>query len=274
MDKDVSKETVTPREALLARADKLKVLPTLAPIIDKVLLVAADNNASFRDLSDVLKYDQAISSKIISIANSAYFSRGSQTVSLERAMAAIGFDEIRKIVMCLVFLKEMLGQCKLSQDDLASLWRHTLSVACAARTLAEKTLAEDSEKVFTAAILHDVGKVPFLLHGDAYRTVQEEARRTGRDVCSLEREAFGIDHAELGRLVSTKWRFPEEFSAVILGHHGGHGAGGTLVDIVMKADRFTENPRSDIGPEGIILRRESERIKAETKRISELLGVA
>ncbi|MGA3175404.1 MAG: HDOD domain-containing protein [Syntrophorhabdales bacterium] len=274
MDKDLHKETVTPREALLARADKLKVLPTLAPIIDKVLSVAADDNASFRDLSDVLKYDQAISSKIISIANSAYFSRGSQTVSLERAMAAIGLDEVRRIVMCLVFLKEMLGQCELSQGDLASLWRHTLSVACAARTLAEKTLAEDSEKVFTAAILHDVGKVPFLLHGDAYRTVQEEARRTGRDVCSLEREAFGIDHAELGRLVSTKWRFPEEFSAVILGHHGGHGTAGTLVDIVMKADRFTENPQSDIGPEGIILRRESERIKAETKRIAELLGVA
>ena len=92
--------------------------------------------------------------------------------------------------MCLVFLKEMLGRWKLSQEDLASLWSHTLSVACAAKVLAEKTMTEDREKVFTVAILHDLGKVPLFLYGDLYRKMRAEAAANGGDICSMEKEAL------------------------------------------------------------------------------------
>jgi putative nucleotidyltransferase with HDIG domain len=267
-------QTSSLRDELLARAEALKVLPTLNTVIDEVLQVIADDNASFKQLFAVIKYDQAISSKIISIANSAYFSRGAQIGNLERAMVAVGFDEIKKIVMCLLFLKEMANQWKLSQEDLAILWTHTISVACAARVLAGKTMSEDVEKVFTVSIVHDIGKVAFFMYGDQYRKLAEEARCTGRDICSLEREAFGIDHQEVGYFMSVKWRFPEEFTAVIRGHHQRTGTPDPLVGLVAKADRFIDNPGADLGTEGIILRGEASLIVDETKRISELLGVA
>ena len=257
-------------------ADKLGTVPALNAIMDKAFRVLADDSVSFHNLFNVMRYDQAISSKIISVANSAYCCRGSQIVSLERAMMAIGVDEIRRIVMCLVFLREILSRWKVSQSDLTSLWSHTLSVACAAKTLAEKTMAEDSEKAFTASILHDIGRVPFFIYGDTYREIQAEAHHTGRDVCSIERDAFGIDHAELGYFMSVKLSFPKSFSAVIRGHHGGLETTEPIepiVDIVMKADRFIESPDVDIGPEGIILRGEADRIKAETRRIAGLFGV-
>jgi putative nucleotidyltransferase with HDIG domain len=267
-------QTLSPREKLLATADTLKVLPTLNTIIDEILRILADDNSSFHRLFNVVRYDQAISSKVISIANSAYFGRGSQIVHLERAMVAIGFDEIRRIIMCLVFLKEMLSQWKLSQEDLASLWSHTLSVACAAKFLASKTMAEDREKVFTVSILHDIGKVPLFIYGDRYRQILEKVRTERSDICSLERDAFGIDHTELGHFISVKWRFPQEFSDVIKGHHGSGEDRGPFVNIVTKADKFIENPEAVLGPEGIILREETDRITAETKRIAELLGVS
>ena len=253
--------------------DKLGALPTLNAIMDKIFRVLADDNVSFHNLFNVMRYDQAISSKIISVANSAYCGRGSQIVSLERAMMAVGVDEIRRIVMCLVFLREILSRWKMSQSDLTSLWSHTLSVACAAKTLAEKTMAEESEKAFTVSILHDIGRVPFFIYGDRYREIQEEAHTTSRDVCSIEREAFGIDHAELGYFMAVKLSFPESFSAVIRGHHGGLETMEPIVNIVMKADMFIESPDVDIGPEGVILRGEADRIKVETKRIAGLFGV-
>ncbi len=268
-------KTLTPREELFSTAETLKVLPTLSTIIDEVLRILADDNSSFHSLFNVVRYDQAISSKIISIANSAYFNRGSQIVHLERAMVGIGFDEIRRVVMCLVFLKEMLGRWKLSQEDLASLWSHTLSVACAAKVLAEKTMTEDREKVFTVAILHDLGKVPLFLYGDLYRKMRAEAAANGGDICSMEKEAFDIDHTELGHFIAVKWRFPEEFADVILKHHsGGAESAVPLIDIVRKADIFVERPTVDLGPAGALLREEAANIAAETNRISELLGVS
>ncbi len=74
--------------------------------------------------------------------------------------------------------------------------------------------------------------------------------------------------------MAVKWRFPEEFSAVIEKHHGRLETGEPLVDLVAKADRFIENPAADLGAEGIILRGEANLIKAETKRIGDLMGVA
>jgi putative nucleotidyltransferase with HDIG domain len=234
-------QSVSLREDVLAKAESLKVLPTLNTVIDEVLRVLADENSSFNRLFNVVRYDQAISSKI---------------------------------VMCLVFLKEMLHQWHLSQADLALLWTHTLSVACAAKVLAARMMTEDREKVFTVSILHDIGKVPIFMHGDRYRKLMEEARRTGTDLCSLESAAFGIDHQEVGQFMAVKWRFPPEFSAVIQKHHGRVETGETLVDLVAKADRFIEDPSADLGAEGIILRGEANLIKAETKRVGDLMGVA
>jgi len=251
----------------------MKVLPTLNTIITEVLRVMNDKNSSFNQLFGVVRYDQAICSKIISIANSAYYGRGWAITNLERAMVAIGFEEIKNILMCLVFLKEVLNGWKLTQEDLAALWNHSLSVACAAKILAGRTVAADPEEAFTVSILHDMGKVIFYTYGEPYRRVTGEARETGKDICALEQEAFGVDHQEVGYRMSVKWRFPEAFSTVIRSHHGRLEAKEPLTNLVRVADRFVEYPDADLGAEGMVLQGEKGLIARETKRISELLGV-
>lgn len=261
---------------MLARAETVTVLPTLNTIITELFRVMNDANSSFKQLFDVVRYDQAISSKIISIANSAYYNRGASVANLERAMIIIGFEEIKNIAMCLVFLKEIIGKWNLSQKDIASLWTHSLSVGYAAKALSAKIMTEEPEKAFTVSILHDVGKVFFYGYGDKYRSIEKEVAETGRDLCTLEQETFGIDHQEVGYYISVKWRFPEEFSTVIRKHHfvlDGESE-NALLNIISIADRFVTNPRADLGAEGIILSGERDWINDETRRISELLGVS
>jgi putative nucleotidyltransferase with HDIG domain len=266
-------QTVTLRDELLAKAESVKVLPTLNTIINELFRVMNDANSSFNQLFNVVRYDQAISSKIISIANSAYYSRGANVVNLERAMIVVGFEEIKNIIICLAFLKEILNRWKLSQRDIGVLWTHCLAVGYAAKILSTRTMVEDPEKVFTVSILHDIGKIMFYAYGDQYRTIVEEAQRTGRDLYALEKETFGIDHQEVGYFISVKWRFPEEFSTVIRRHHGRPDGKDPLLDLVRIADMFVDNPLADLGAEGIILQRERDWIANETRRISELLGV-
>lgn len=269
----IEMQTSSLRDEVLTKAETVKVLPTLNSIIDELFRVMNDRNSSFNQIFNVVRYDQAISSKIISIANSAYYNRGNKVGNLERAMIVIGFEEIRNIVMCLACLKQILDEWKLNQKDLAELWTHSFQVAYAAKILGSRTMADEPEKAFTAAILHDIGKVVFYTFGDQYRKITEEARKGGKGIHVLEKEVFGVDHQETGYLISVKWRFPEEFSAVIRSHHARSEGNNSLLDVVRIADAFIDNPAADLGAEGIILQGERESIMQEAQRVSELLGV-
>jgi putative nucleotidyltransferase with HDIG domain len=261
------------REEVLARAETLKVLSIPAATLKVLARLMNEESSSFGQLCEVIKHDQAITSKLISIANSAYYSRQSGVSSLERATLLIGPEEVRNIVACMTFLQDMLDRQPPRQQALAAVWTHSLKVGYAAKMLSLATMTEDPEKVFTASILHDLGKVVFSMYGEEYRRLLVEAGRTGRDLCTLERERFGIDHQEVGYLMSRKWRFPEEFCDVILRHHGRSCGHSALLRLVSVADTFSRNPEAELGGQGIILRRQKARIAAEIERISRLLGI-
>lgn len=184
------------KEDLLEKATALKVIPTVSNVVDRVLGIISNDESSFNDLTDVIKYDQAISSKIISIANSAYYSRGVQVFSLQRAIITIGFEEVKKIVMCLVFMNDILKRLKLKPQDMLDLWKHSALVACAARVLSKKMLVEEPQKVFTIALLHDIGKTVLYMSADNYHAMIKESEAKGKALEAMEKERFGIDHQE------------------------------------------------------------------------------
>jgi putative nucleotidyltransferase with HDIG domain len=264
------------RENLLSRAADLKVIPTLSTIIDKVFAILSNRNSSFTDLSDVIKYDQAISSKVISIANSAYYSRGIEIYSLQRAMINIGYEEVKGIITCLLFMESILKQLKLKEEDLLSLWKHSMYVACASKTLSEKTLVEDPAKVYTIALLHDIGKIVFYMNMDNYSEIVNKAIAQGKSIIQLEKEHFGIDHQETGYAISLKWKFPLEFSHVIQYHHENTNETQyeSLIRLIRAADMFSVSPNSVSGTEGYILMKEKDTIAKELKNIMDTLRLA
>jgi putative nucleotidyltransferase with HDIG domain len=262
------------REEVLARAGATRTLPTLNGMMNEVLRIMDDPCSSFSQLFAVVRYDQAISSRIISIANSTYYSRGAPVEGLERAMIVVGLEEVKRIVMCLVFLKGITAQWRLEQNDTAVIFIHSLNVAHAAKTLSAKMTAEEPGKAFTVSILHDIGKAILYGYGDCYRKLVNEASLGEKDICELERAEFGIDHQEAGHCMSMKWGFPKVFSAAILDHHSPHNGKVPLIDIVRDADAFASG-REDALPEREkeVLQSDKESIKAETERIRQLVGV-
>jgi putative nucleotidyltransferase with HDIG domain len=263
------------REEVLTRARTPGTLPMLDGMMNEVFMVMNDANSSFNQLFSIVRYDQAISSKIISIANSTYYSRRVPVTSLERAMVMVGLEEIKRIIMCLVFMKGITTRWRLEQDDIAAIWGHSLTVAYAAKTLSTKMNVEDPERAFTVSVIHDIGKLIFYTFGDRYRKIANEARLGAENVCELECTEFGVDHQEVGHYMSTKWGFPEVFSAAILDHHSPHDGKVPLIDIVRDADAFASG-REDTLPEKekTVLQFDQELIKAETERIRQLVGVS
>ena len=262
------------REELIKRAHNVHTLPMMSNMMVEVFRVMADPDSSFGQLYGVVKYDQAISSRIISIANSPYYNRGTPVTSLERAMVMVGYREIERIIMCLVFMKQIMSPWKLAQDDMAAVWEHSLTVAHAAKTLSSKLKGEGSEKVFAISIVHDIGKIILYTYDDRYRTVAKKASLDRKDICDLESAEYGIDHQEIGHHMWVRWNFPEEFSEGILTHHALPDGKVPVIDIVREADAFACG-RESVLPERekALLQVEKEAIEAETERIKVLVGV-
>ncbi len=268
-------ETSELRDNLLDKATTLKVIPTVSNVVDKVLGIISNDDSSFSELTDVIKYDQSISSKIISIANSAFYSRGVEIFSLQRAMITIGFEEVKKIVMCLVFMNDILKKMKLKGSDLFTLWKHSSLLACAARALSKKMHIEDAEKVFTISLLHDIGKTVLYMSVDNYAATISEANAKGKAINLVEKERFGIDHQEIGYAIGVKWRFPEEFLYAIRYHHETRTQEKytNLLRLVRAAENFAVSSNKDPGPEGFILINEKATIMDEMKKIMEFLQI-
>jgi putative nucleotidyltransferase with HDIG domain len=261
------------RETLISKASDLKVIPTLNGIMEKVLQVLGNNNSSFNELSQVIQYDQAICSKIISIANSAYYSRGVEVFDLQRAMMTIGFEEVRGITTCLMFVENILKKLKLKEQDLFALWKHSIQVAYGAKILSERLLVEEPPKVYTISLLHDIGKIVFYLCCTDYGEIVKAARVDRKDLAALERETFGTDHQELGYIIATKWKFPDDFAQVIRHHHESHSNNGhsSLFRLVKGSNSFAHAALDAQSPEGFILEKEKGNMDREVEKIMEFL---
>lgn len=268
-------QTAEARENLLGKATMLKIIPTVGCMVEKVLSLTSDPDASFSDVMNVVKYDQSISAKIISIANSAYYSRGIEVYSLQRAMTAIGLEEVIKIIMCLVFINDMLKRFKMKQSDLVDLWKHSMLVACAARTLSKKMVVEDPEKAFTISLLHDIGKTVLHMYEERYPAILREASAKGKAIDVMEKEIFGVDHQEIGYVIGVKWHFPKEFLYAIRYHHEARTMGKyrNMLTLLRAADNFAIPSHGDPGPEGFILHDEKDAITAEVKKIVDFLDM-
>lgn len=267
----MSNASTIPREQLISRASEIKMIPTLHTIADRVFSVLDNSNSSFNDLSDVVRYDQAITSKIIGIANSAYYSRGVEIFNLQRAMLTIGFEEVRAIVTCILLMEGIMKLLKLNEEDLRSLWGHSIEVACAARVLSEHLMVEDPQKVFTASLLHDIGKVIFYAFSPEYKEMQDKMK-PGGDLAALEKEQFGIDHQETGHIIAVKWKFPADFARVVRNHHKELPDNGDgLLRLVVASDRFFTKAPGEGSPEALILNREREAIAFEVQKIMKFM---
>jgi len=262
------------REELLARARNAGTLPMLKNMMVEVFRIMADPDASLSQLYEVVKYDAAVSSKIIGIANSPYYNRGTQVTSLERAMVMVGFKEIKRIIMCLVFMKQIMSPWKLTQDDMAAMWEHSLVVAHTAKTLGSNMGPEESEKAFAISIVHDIGKAILYTYDDRYRSMVRRATGSAVDICELEQAEYGIDHQEIGFEMSKKLGFPGGFSQAILTHHSPPDGKDQVTDIVREADAYACNRESSLPDrERNALELQKESIEEETERIKLLIGV-
>ena len=224
----------TPETAQLTRLRaeiiNAKDLPTIPVLLTRILAVVDGERSSVRDLVDVMQRDQALTARVLRLANSGFFGYSRQVASVSRAVMLLGFSTVRNLALGVKVWETLVVERGLS---LADLWGHSALVAAAARQIAQRTRAADPEEVFTAGLLHDVGRVILTLRfQDRYAAV---AAGPAAELIAREREAFGVDHAKAGAWLAEAWELPVVIAETAARHHDRIGAQPALTTATIVA---------------------------------------
>jgi putative nucleotidyltransferase with HDIG domain len=188
--------------------------------IQKVTELLRNENYSVQEVTNVIKLDQAITANILRMCNSAYFGVRSRIGTLNEAVIYLGKEHIVKAVqvsgVSRFFKKASEGYVSRAND----LWMHSVSVALMTQILFKRIYQQEQPVLYTAALLHDVGKV--ILGEYVHESFDKIMDLVGRERCSFleaEERLFGINHAIIGGKIAEQWNFPEEISTAIALHH-------------------------------------------------------
>ncbi len=201
--------------------DNAPDIPTLPAVATKVIEVVRDADSTAEDLRQIICHDPVLSSRLMRMANSAYFGLPDELTDLQRAIVLLGFNSVRNLAFtaCLQSLYKSEYRC--GSFTASSLWMHSVSVAVISRMLAERIWPEFAEEAFLAGIVHDVGIiVEWNLLPERFEQVIRAFEGTGRPFGEAEKQALGFDHRDCGSAILRRWGLPKHLVRVARQHHG------------------------------------------------------
>ena len=227
------------REKLREAVESILKIYTIPVILKKVLDVVADERSSVADLVEVIQHDQALSSKIVATANTAFYGFRRNISSIPSAAVTLGFNMVRSLAVSVSVFRCASGDLAF----LKRLWEHSFETALAASLVAERTGLVRKEDAFLAGLIHDLGRaILYQIYGEKYLRVTAGASEEA--VSAKEINSYGADHSLVGAWFVDKYRFPKECVLAIEHHHDpencdGAGSIGVMASIVHIADRIS-----------------------------------
>lgn len=219
-------------DSLVAATPELAAMPaTSARLLD----LLEDMDAPVGDLVSVIEKDPGLTANLLKLSNSAYYGLPRKVASVRDALILMG----NRTVVTLAFAASMgrILQAPVTGYRLprGQLWRHALATGLLAARLAPADVdAASRNRVFTAGVVHDIGKL--LLDRPLRERLEQlppETDSTG--LVLAERELLGFDHAAAGAALAEAWNFPENLVTSIAGHHMPAPAGSPTA-LVLAAD--------------------------------------
>jgi HD-like signal output (HDOD) protein len=189
---------------------------------------------------------------VLRAANSSRFANAARLASVDQAVMRIGSG----LLVALALGPALRGAGRASADARVEeeAWRHAAATALAADALRARVATPILPEAFSAALLHDLGRLVLWRHLDArLRGLLARAECEGRvSRCTAERELLGVEHPEVGALVAARWSLPPVIVDAIRMHHDPdayEGDHGRTVDVVAVADAIARMAGID-GREG------------------------
>lgn len=197
---------------VLSSADSVPSFPESAARLTTLL---TRDSANANDFEQVIKPDPGMTANLLRLVNSSYFGLGREIGSVRQAVTFLGTKRLFEIVASASFSQVIPQHLPGYGIDAHTFWMHSVAVAVIAERVAAQTEAHEPDLTFTAALLHDVGKIVI----SQYLGKKNEAPESPMQTMTDERTILETDHAEIGAAVATIWKLPAGTAAASRWHH-------------------------------------------------------
>jgi putative nucleotidyltransferase with HDIG domain len=231
--------------AIQARVKRCPRLPSLRTI-DSALrdLLNADQRFTSQ-ISEVIRRDPSLTARLLRLVNSVYYGLTSPITSIEEAVFYLGVRQIRQLATVTPVIEDFQRLVGKSLFAWREFWRHCIAVAIMTREVISCVQVPSDESDYVAGLVHDVGKI---VMASAFPThfgeIQRQASEGRGNLMEVERELFGITHAELGALYLRDHNLPNVIVETAEFHHQPERVpGNPIVAAVQIADMLVRHAR-------------------------------
>jgi HD-like signal output (HDOD) protein len=193
-------------------------LPMFHPIALKLQGILATKDFTIEQVVALIIKDQALTSQVLRLANSAFFSGLAKVTTITEAVVRLGAREIASVAM---LASQQNSYNNLTVPELKShsqmLWRHAIGCAIGSRWLCEKTgYKQLAQEAFIAGLLHDIGSLLILKVVEGIQLSEGGSKALSRE---LTTEIMAAMHADTGYELMLKWNLPELYCVIVRDHH-------------------------------------------------------
>lgn len=223
---------------ILQTLDKIRDLPTLPVVAQKVAAASRQANADADTIADIIEDDPAIMARILKVVNSPLYAGREPITSVKQAVARMGMRTISNLAVSTSVFSAFKPSDTPSTFDREQFWKHSISVGIAAQ-IVHKTASEkiaipmDRELLRLAGLLHDIGKILLDQHFNAeFNAALNLSAEKNTTLIEAEQETFQADHSMVGAWLGVKWKLSDDVMAVLRRHHNPSTADEKYKDMV------------------------------------------
>lgn len=256
------------QEKLQAILQSVSEFPTLPTVIARVMQLLDDPYSSASDITELISKDQAMTFRILKMANSAYYGFPRAIATVTESIVLLGFATVRNLILTTMMYnfdqmwipgeKRKIKKNPPRLDQQVE-WKHAVATAIAARELLiRQGLSAQEHLGYLAGLMHDVGKIFFYhyLHED-YMAVLEKVKGREAELPAAEAEMLGADHGQVAAWIVDRWNLPSEIVEPIAFHHAPGKAvkqrqlAEVLAEANLLAHQVLDLPQSGPAVEGV-----------------------
>ncbi|MGC2061633.1 MAG: HDOD domain-containing protein [Thermodesulfovibrionales bacterium] len=192
-------------------------IPPAPLIMHKLEEAMQRDDVSIQEIVKTIMSDQILTSKILRVVNSAFYSIQSEITSLQQALIIMGL----KSILSIVAVHSLSGFAPRNPEKIREILRHSLVCAFVAKKIASAARI-DPEEAFVCGLLHDIGKTVLLNFLADHALPDDDKNKIIREF-----------HQEVGFLLADTWKFSEVVKHTIKFHHNPELVTGYRKNVAM-----------------------------------------
>ncbi len=199
----------------------VSTIPTIPSVYLELVSKLEDSQSSMKEIGELVSQDIGLSAKILELVNSSFFGITNRVTTPENAVTLLGMEVIKGVVVTLDLFSQFTP-LTMREFDILYIMEHSFQTAQLSRVIGkhEGLSDEECDTLYTAALLHNIGKLLFITsYPKVYGTFTDEMITTFSPMWEVEQRLIGTTHNEVGAYLLGLWGFSNDTIKIIRYYH-------------------------------------------------------